>query len=136
MKHIINNIFIGGTESLCNNRDAETMDLVISLVGHGYTFKNNVQYFFNDDQHADMISIAKTIYKKHLKTKKGPERILLHCMAGRSRCVSVIMYYIMKYYKLNFDKCKEYMSNIDEVYDIHKYNPHFANQLLINSINI
>lgn len=55
--------------------------------------------------------ILPSAYKFILEKTKLGENVLVHCMAGRSRSATVVIYYLMKKYAVSYDKASEYVQS-------------------------
>ncbi len=57
---------------------------------------------------------------------KNDEKILVHCMIGKSRSVSIVMYYLMRKYRIDASEAYKYVKNNR---NLAKPNESFINQL-------
>ena len=72
-----------------------------------------------------MIEVGYHFINNAINSEKN---ILVHCMAGVSRSVSLVTYYLMKRYHISFDKAAEY---IKQKRSVANPNDSFKNQLLM-----
>lgn len=66
--------------------------------------KNQIGIYFNKP----MIEVGYHFIDTAISTNKN---ILIHCMAGVSRSVSLVAYYLMKKYHIDYDKAITYIKN-------------------------
>lgn len=69
---------------------------------------NNIYNMILNYQHRPMIEIA---YHFINTAVKNNENILVHCMAGISRSVSMVIYYLMKKNKIDYDTAFNFVKN-------------------------
>ena len=105
MHHIIDNIFVGSIFSLADPKqlNVNNISTIVNLVPIPEKIKNNsILYYevlFEDDPTINLIPLCDKILDI-IKTNNG--NILVSCMAGKSRSVSAIIYYIMQIHGYNF----------------------------------
>lgn len=108
LSQIKSNLFVGNVFSLNTSiLKSNYITHVISLIeipdqiqkdNPEITFK---AYPFADEPTVDLISVCQKIYPDLLASlEKGT--VLVHCNAGRSRSVSVIIYFLMVHDRLDF----------------------------------
>lgn len=116
-------IFLSGT--------GWTNDLPLDCVNNGYThiincagkiareqsYKTNVEQLQLNYDEIELEDIpeenleiwAKNIYNKIDVYLESNSKILIHCQWGKSRSVSILIYYLMKKYKWNYNKTIDYV---------------------------
>ena len=70
---------------------------------------NHIKMNDNDDNSAEHIFKGADIINETLKNSSS--NLLVHCMAGRSRSVSVVLAYLVKYKNYSPDKALEYVKS-------------------------
>lgn len=116
MDNIIDNIYVGDIFSLANTYSKNNFSKIISLVPNPMKemlSSNNIEIIeilFEDNENVDIIKYCKIIYPL-LINKKENENILVHCMSGKSRSASVVIYYIMKKFGKTYEDSYNYVKN-------------------------
>lgn len=107
--YIIDNIYVGDIFSTNCQELLSNIDCVVSLVDNVIKHPN-IDYFsipIEDKPEVNILPICKNVYD--YIEKNNNKIILIHCLAGGSRSVSTILYYIMKKYNKTFDNAYEFM---------------------------
>ena len=111
--HIIDNIYLGSSFN-ASNEDLLNNLKIKRIVNISYDIPNyyedNIEYFYlkmKDDgideyTKEDLDNIIEFI-------KKNNDNVLIHCMMGRSRSATVILYYLIKIHNMNLDDAIEYL---------------------------
>ena len=117
--HIIDNIYLG---------DFRTADNIDILKEHNIThiincafnlpnkFPGQITYKrldLRDEPDQPIIEKLEEAYQ-FIKENKD-KNIFVHCVFGKSRSASVVIFYIMKEKKLNFKEAKEFVKNIRKI---------------------
>jgi len=101
--YIIDNIYVGDIFSTNCQELLNKIDCVVSLVNNNIKHPN-IDYLsipIEDKPEVNIIPICEIVYD--YIEKYNHKTILIHCLAGGSRSVSTIIYYIMKKYNKTFD---------------------------------
>lgn len=109
--HIIDNIYVGDIFSTNNKELLSQLKCIISLV-ENVIHHNNIEYLtllIEDKCDENILPLCEKAYDYILKQPFN-HKILIHCMAGGSRSVSIILYYIMKKYKTTFNEAYNFMN--------------------------
>lgn len=106
---------------------------IINVSNYDYKGYDDIKYYFIpfDDSYEEknMLKVAKMSYDI-IKKAKGP--VLVHCYAGMSRSISVVIYYLMKEYNVSYDCAYKF---VKKKRSIAKPNKLFALQLSIIKTN-
>ena len=128
--HIIDNIYLG---------DFRTADNIDILKEHNIThiincafnlpnkFPEQITYKrleLRDETDQPIIEKLEEAYQ-FIKENKD-KNIFVHCVFGKSRSASVVIFYIMKEKKLNFNEAKNFVKNIRQIVEP---NSGFENEL-------
>lgn len=108
--YIVDNIFVGDIFSTNNKQLLMQLNCIISLVDNVY-HHNNIDYLtlpIEDKCDKNILPLCEKAYEYIIKNNN--KNILVHCMAGGSRSVSIILYYIMKKYKKTFEEAYNFMN--------------------------
>ena len=102
---ILEHIYIG---NLFSGRDPEfikNLDCIVDLSSNYAKHPPYIKYVGFDVEDDPLINIIPTCEKvfDFLSENKG-KRTLVHCIAGKSRSVAVVVYYIMRKYGLSFER--------------------------------
>jgi protein-tyrosine phosphatase len=102
INEIIPNLFLGDLNGALDNKD--NFDLIINLSKFPYSSKA-IMHTFDIDDHPGVNIIEPLekcipIINEGLKENK---KILVHCLMGKSRSASIILGYLMKTNKLDYD---------------------------------
>ncbi|MFW5895715.1 MAG: dual specificity protein phosphatase family protein, partial [archaeon] len=60
----------------------------------------------------DILSGAEKAYRYYIKKRHQPGNFLIHCHMGISRSSSVVIYILMKLFRLNFRQARDYLRKI------------------------
>jgi len=113
MYHIVDNIYIGGIDSL-DDPEVTSMSQIISLVKHDNVIDKVTMYLipFTDDPKVCVIPFCKQIYA----LLKGGKPSLVHCQQGKSGSVVVVIFYLMRKYRFTFAEAYYHVKqNIPEI---------------------
>ena len=111
--HIIDNIYLGSSynasnynllESLSIKRVVNVSDNVPNffeedLEYYYYEIKDNGIEIFNDEELDNIL--------KFIKTTDG--NVLVHCVVGRSRSATIVLYYLMKEHNMTVDEAVKFL---------------------------
>ena len=139
--HIIDNIYLG---------DFRTADNIDILKEHNIThiincafnlpnkFPEKITYKRLDLRDEPDQPIIEKLEEAYQFIKENKEKnIFVHCVFGKSRSASVVIFYIMKEKKLNFKEAKEFVKNIRKIVEPNSgfemelnryYDEHIANK--------
>lgn len=96
--------------SLKENKITRVLNVTSSLpnqfIEHGFTYK---QIAVEDSHEVDMLSYLPEAFQFIEDAKFRGEKVLVHCHAGMSRSVTVIIAYLMKYYSHTLDSAYEFV---------------------------
>lgn len=121
--HIKDNIYLSNLISAqdINNINSKNINIVIRLSeNENEKIYNNLIQFYNfkiEDNHSykkEIIDLCKDIYTIIINNPLS--NILIHCNEGKSRSVSVIIYYLCTKYNYNYNYSYNFIKNIK--YDI------------------
>ena len=79
-----------------------------NIYDNSIIFKN-IELEDNIFSEKEMINTAKKVFNM---INSFDENILIHCNEGKSRSVSIIIYYLIKQYNYSYDKAYNYIKNI------------------------
>ena len=108
---IIENIHIGDLMST-QVKQFKNFDCVINVSLEDYKVAPNVNYLkldILDTPDSNIIPICEKAYKFLLDNQE--KKILIHCVAGRSRSASIMIYYMMKTCNMTFKQAYDYVKN-------------------------
>jgi predicted protein tyrosine phosphatase len=112
MSQITEKVFLGNIQDAQNIEfiTKNKITLIISVLGENlrqfHKDVKQVMFPIHDMPHENIIPIAEKCYDLILKNKG---HVLVHCMQGVSRSSSVVIYYIMKRFKMNYDDTRAYV---------------------------
>jgi protein-tyrosine phosphatase len=116
--HIIDNIYIGSAYNAANynSLNYNNIGLIINMtteLTHHYTDKYIYKKFsINDNNKDDIDNYLEETFNEIINYNKyNNKNILIHCFVGRSRSVSVVIYYLMKKHLMSFDQAINYIKN-------------------------
>ncbi len=102
INEIIPNLFLGDLNGALDKKD--NFDIIINLSKFSYSSKAFIHTFDIDDHPA--VNIIEPLEKCILIIDEGlnkNKKILVHCLMGKSRSASIILGYLMKTNKLDYD---------------------------------
>ena len=117
--HIIDNIYLG------DFRTADNMDIlrqynITHIINCAFNlpnkFPNEITYKrldLRDEPDQPLIERLEEAYE-FIKENKD-KNIFVHCVFGKSRSASVVIFYIMKEKKINFQEAKNFVKNIRSI---------------------
>ena len=129
MNYIIDNIYLGDRFAAANleNLKKNNITTVVNCAREVVSNYTDIRYIelsledYEDEKIFPKFEVAYKFIKKH------PENnILVHCAAGMSRSASVVIYYLMKEYKWDFETCLNYTKERRPVVSL---NPGYEQQL-------
>lgn len=111
--HIIDNVYLGSSFNASNNDLLNNLKIK-RIVNISYDIPNYYEdyieyyYFKMKDDGIDEYT------KKDLDNiieyiKKNNDNVLIHCMMGRSRSATVVLYYLIKEHNMNLDDALKYI---------------------------
>ena len=115
MNYMIDNIYLGGIDAASDEQYLK--DYNISTVVN-CAFEITSEYkdlkFFElkliDNDEQNLFPKFEIAYKYiKINSKKSNKNILIHCTYGKSRSASLVLFYIMKEKKWDYDTCFQYM---------------------------
>lgn len=101
---IIDNIYVGNIFSSVHQPLLNKLECIVNLVDNNIrdSSKKNLIISIKDVPEENIIPVCEESYKFLMENNgKGS---LVHCLAGGSRSVSVVLYYIMKKYNKTYDE--------------------------------
>ena len=145
---LIDNIYLG------DFRTADNMDIlrqynITHIINCAFNlpnkFPNEITYKrldLRDEPDQPLIEILEEAYE-FIKENKD-KNIFVHCVFGKSRSASVVIFYIMKEKKINFQEAKNFVKNIRSIVEPNSgfelelnkyYEDHIANDNNKNKID-
>jgi protein-tyrosine phosphatase len=108
--HIIDNIYLGDLEAVQNHKIMRKIDVVINVSEERYDEDHLKRYYHMRLTSDTMIDV---IHKFNHIIEHTPKNsnILIHCVAGISRSVTLMLYYLMKYGKYHLKEAFTYLSH-------------------------
>ena len=110
--HIIDNVFLGSSFNASNEELLNDLKIkrIVNISYDIPNYHNNIDYFYlkmKDDgidefKKEDLDNIIDFI-------KKNDDNVLIHCMMGRSRSATVILYYLIKTHNMTLNEALEYL---------------------------
>ena len=110
--YIIDNIFLGSSFNASNEDLLDNLKIkrIVNISYDIPNYHNNLDYFylkmkddgideFNKEQLDNIINFI----------KKDNNNVLIHCMMGRSRSATVVLYYLIKIHNMTLDESLEYL---------------------------
>jgi protein-tyrosine phosphatase len=128
--HIIDNIFLGDFRTADNInllREYNITHVINCAFNLPNKFPDQITYKrleLRDEPDQPIIERLEEAYQ-FIKENKD-KNIFVHCVFGKSRSASVIIFYIMKEKKLSFNEAKDFVKNIRKIVDP---NSGFENEL-------
>jgi hypothetical protein len=112
INHIIDNIYLGD----CSHNEEELVKLGISYV---FNVTNNyyreykkmieIKIPLQDCITQNIMDIFPTVIEQIKELNDEGLKIYIHCHAGISRSASLVIYYLIKYHNMSFDKAFKYV---------------------------
>ena len=114
--HIIDNIYLGDFRT-ADNIDILKEHKITHIINCAFNLPNKfpeqITYKRLDLRDEPDQPIIEKLEEAYQFIKENKEKnIFVHCVFGKSRSASVVIYYIMKEKKLNFKEAKEFVKNI------------------------
>ena len=130
MHYILDNIYLGDASAAENETYLKNFDISV-VINCAYEYKSEYEdlkaYDFNlTDHFPQQLFPAFDIAYKIIKQYNQNNKIFVHCMSGKSRSASLVIFYIMKEKKWDYDKSFEYVKNIRSIIEPNSY---FVEQL-------
>ena len=130
MHYILDNLFLGDVTAAENETYLKSFNISVVIncaYEHESVYEDLKAYELKMTDHYPQqlfptFEMAYKIIKHYNKNSK----ILIHCMSGVSRSASLVIFYIMKEKKWDYDKSFEYVRNIRTFIDPNTY---FVEQL-------
>ena len=130
MHYILDNIYLGDISAAENETYLKNFNISIVIncaYEHRSEYKDLKAYEFNlTDHFPQKLFPAFEIAYKIIKQYNQNNKIFIHCILGKSRSASLVIFYIMKEKKWDYDKSFEYVKNIRNNVDPNSY---FVEQL-------
>ena len=128
--HIIDNIYLGDFRT-ADNIDILKEHNITHIINCAFNLPNKYpeqitykRLELRDETDQPIIEKLEEAYQ-FIKENKD-KNIFVHCVFGKSRSASVVIFYIMKEKKLNFNEAKNYVKNIRKIVEP---NSGFENEL-------
>ena len=119
--HIIDNIFLGDFRTADNInllREYNITHVINCAFNLPNKFPDQITYKrleLRDEPDQPIIERLEEAYQ-FIKENKD-KNIFVHCVFGKSRSASVVIFYVMKEKKLNFQEAKDFVKNIRNIVD-------------------
>ena len=130
--HIIDNIYLGDFRT-ADNIDILKEHNITHIINCAFNLPNKYpeqitykRLELRDETDQPIIEKLEEAYQ-FIKENKD-KNIFVHCVFGKSRSASVVIFYIMKEKKLNFNEAKNFVKNIRQIVEP---NSGFENELNI-----
>ena len=146
--HIIDNIYLGDFRT-ADNLDILKQHKITHIINCAFNLPNKFpeqitykRLELRDEPNQPIIEKLEEAYQ-FIKENKD-KNIFVHCVFGKSRSASVVIYYIMKEKKINFKEAKEFVKNIRKLVEPNSgfemelnryYEEHIANDKSENNIS-
>jgi len=111
--YIIDNIYLGSSFNASNINLLEQLNIkkIINISYDIPNYHDNIEYYylqlkddgndeFKKEELDDMIDFI----------KKDNNKVLVHCMMGRSRSATLVLYYLIKIHNMNLNQAIDYLS--------------------------
>jgi len=112
INYIVDNIYLGD----CSHEEEELLTLGISYVfnmtPHNYRKYDKIIEFnipLKDEITQNIIDIFPDVVKKVKELNDTGAKIYIHCHAGVSRSASLVIYYLIVYYNIDFEQAFKYV---------------------------
>ena len=121
INHIIDNLYLGDFRAaddlniLKENKITHIINCAFNLPNK---FPNEIIYKrldLRDEPNQEIIEQMKEAYQ--FIKKNNDKKIFVHCVFGKSRSASVIIFYIMNEQKIDFNSAKTFVKNIRDIVD-------------------
>jgi atypical dual specificity phosphatase len=113
---ITDNLYVGNIFAITDKTLFETFKIthVISLVPNGplkrlYPHVNIIEHFFEDIETVNIIEHGEELYPMMNNIISLGGKILVHCNAGKSRSVGIVIYYLINKYNMKPSEAYEYV---------------------------
>ena len=112
MNYIIDNLYLGDRIAAANETFLKEYNISIVIncaiqIISNYNDLKALELKLYDDPNAKLFPILEYVYKIIKQYQKT--NILVHCMMGSSRSASVVIFYLMKEKKWDYDTCLKYV---------------------------
>jgi len=112
--YIIDNIYLGSIYNACNENLIKELNIkrIINITIDSPNFCDSIEYYnykIKDDG-KDEFSLEKLEEMCNF-IKKNNNNILVHCMFGKSRSCTLVLFYLMKYHNMNLDEAFKFVEN-------------------------
>lgn len=110
---IVDNIYLGSAFNAADyrwiksNNIKHIVNVTPSISNYYEDMINYTRYDTSDLESGSLLSYYEDFYEQ--VTKNSDDFFLVHCFAGKSRSVALVLYYIMKKYNKDYDDAIEYM---------------------------
>ena len=94
--HVINNIYLGDITAANDPNCLKTIDIIINISNSRYEQASNIEYHhfdLEDNRNADISQFFDKFIA--IVNDSNDRHILVHCMNGVSRSVTLVLYYLM-----------------------------------------
>ena len=128
--HIIDNIYLGDFRTADNInilREYQITHIINCAFNLPNKFPNEITYKrleLRDEPDQPIMQRLEEAYQFIIENKD--KKIFVHCVFGKSRSASVVIFYVMKEKKMNFKEAKTFVKNIRNIVEP---NPGFAAEL-------
>jgi protein-tyrosine phosphatase len=118
--HIINNIYLGDIEAIHDSVCMEDIDIIINASNSRYVEDPSKKYYHFDIHDTPSYKIYDDIdrFDAIMEQIKPNQKVLIHCMSGVSRSVTLVLYYLMQYHHMTLKDAYEYVTSRREQYTI------------------
>ena len=131
MNHIIDNIYLGDFRAADNLQFLKD-NKITAIINCAYNlpskFESEIKYLNLNLRDEKQMQIIPSMEQAYLFIKEDPNRnILVHCVYGKSRSASAVIFYLMKEKKWDYETCLNF---VKEKRNIVEPNEGFKNQLV------
>ena len=119
MHYILDNLYLGDVLAAENETYLKTFNISV-VINCAYEYISDYEdlkaYQLNLTDHypQQLFPLFEIVYRVIKRYNKN-NKMLIHCMSGASRSASLVIFYIMKEKKWDYDKCFEYVQKIRPV---------------------
>ena len=126
---IDDNIYLGSSINAANYKELKDIGItciinVTKAISNYYEdYEDEFDYYrisVEDIENESIINNLDLVYKYIDKQIKKNKKILIHCFAGRSRSAAVVLFYLIKKYKLNIKEAYDLILKKRHVVNINK----------------
>ena len=110
--HIIDNLFLGSSFNASNQNLLFKLKIkrIVNISYDIPKYHDNIDYFYLKMKDDGVDEYSKENLDDIINfIEKNEDNVLIHCMMGRSRSATVILYYLIKKHNMNLDEALEYL---------------------------